>query len=172
MTSSNNSLDRFAIATKRQSFLDWIEKASSANALWSFPFGLSCCALEYAATFSGEHFLTNHSNGPVRSRIEDADVLIFSGSVNAKLLPLLLDMYERMREPKWVMAVGACATSGGLYNESQMIWPGLQERLPVDVFVPGCPPAPEVLQQSLLFLQEKMRAGEHRRMMEQTIEST
>lgn len=157
MTLSNDLLERLVITTNSNSFLDWLDRRAREHAPWVFPFGLSCCALEHAAAFPGIGLVMDDSAGPERVRPEEADMMVFGGSINSKLLPTLQALHARLKEPKWVMAVGACASSGGLYAESYGISPGLGSEIPVDVYVPGCPPTPEVLKQGFELMRERMQ---------------
>lgn len=167
MTLSNDLLDRLVITTKRDSFLDWIERRARDNAPWVFPFGLSCCSLESAAVNPGHRVIQEQNFSPLRVRPEEADVLVFGGSVTAKLLPALLQIHARLKEPKWVMAVGNCAASGGLYADGYAVWPGLSQEIPVDVYVPGCPPSPQVLHEGFEIMHERMRRNISRWLVEQ-----
>lgn len=167
MTLSNDLLERLVITTNSHSFLDWLERRTREHSPWVFPFGLSCCALEHAAAFPGVGIIMDDSAGPERVHPEEADMMVFGGSVNSKLLPTLKALHDRLKEPKWVMAVGACASSGGLYVDSYGISPGLGIEIPVDVYVPGCPPTPEVLKQGFELMRERMLRNISRWKLEQ-----
>lgn len=167
MTSSNDPLDRLVITTSTGSFLDWLDRRVRDRAPWVFPFGLSCCSLEHAAAFSSIDLIKNSNVSPHRVHPDEADIMIFGGSVSAKLLPSLLQMHQRLKEPKWVLAVGSCAASGGLYADGYAIWPGLSQQIPVDVYVPGCPPTPEVLQDGFALMRERIKRNISRWQIEQ-----
>lgn len=157
MTLSNDLLDRLVITTNSGSFLEWLDRRARDNSPWVFPFGLSCCALEHAATFNANNSISHSSFSPTRVSPEDADLMIFGGSVSHKLLPVLQDMHRRLKKPKWVMGIGACAASGGLYADGYSIVPGLNLEFPVDVYVPGCPPGPDQLMQGFEILRDRMK---------------
>ena len=157
MTTQNNGyLDRLVMTTRRSSFLQWLDEYARARVPWFFPFGLSCCSLEQSMAFPGYDLIADMSLSPQRIEPEEADMMIFGGSVNVKLLPSLLALHGRLKEPKWVMAVGACAASGGLYAESYGIAPGLSSEIPVDIYIPGCPPTPAALREGFELMRERM----------------
>ncbi len=159
MTLSNDLLDRLVITTTSHSFLDWLEIKSRETSPWVFPFGLSCCSLEQAAAFHSAQLITDNQSSPIRVKPEEADIMIFGGSVTAKVLPILTQIHGRLKEPKWVMSIGACAASGGLYADGYSVMPGLSQHFPIDVYVPGCPPSPNQVFEGLELL--KMRMGKN-----------
>ncbi len=157
MTLSNDLLDRLVVTTNKNSFIEWLDRRARDNSPWVFPFGLSCCALEHTATFGAHNMITQSSFSPARVKPEDADMMIFGGSISLKLLPILQDFHKRLKEPKWVMGIGACAASGGLYADGYSVVPGLNLEFPVDVYVPGCPPDPTQLNHGFELLRDRMK---------------
>ncbi len=138
--------------------LDEIVKWGRANSLWPVTFGLACCAIEMmasmAATFDGSRF----GMEVFRPSPRQADVMIVAGRVSKKMGPVLRTIYDQMPNPKWVVSMGACASSGGVFN-NYAILQGVDQIVPVDIYVPGCPPTPDALLYGLLQLQRKVRQG-------------
>ncbi len=157
MTLSNDLLDRLVLTTSSHSFLNWLEAKSRDTSPWVFPFGLSCCSLEHAAAFHTSVLISDNQSSPQRVRPEEADMMIFGGSVTTKLLPILSEIHARLKEPKWVMSIGACAASGGLYADSYSVLPGMSQHFPIDVYVPGCPPGPEQLAEGFNIIRQRMK---------------
>ena len=125
------------------------------SSLWPLTFGLACCAIEMIATFMSDHDLDRFGIVPWPSP-RQADVMIVSGTVTKKMAPAIKLLYEQMPGPKWVIAMGACATNGGPYTAYDRVVQGVDKILPVDVYVPGCPPRPEALIDGFLALQKKI----------------
>ena len=135
----------------------------SAAAAWArrhslapYPFVTACCGLEHAAVVGAHYDVARFGAEIPRYSPRQADLLLVLGTVSHKLTPVLVRIYEQMCEPKWVIAVGACAMSGGLYDNYSTVQ-GVDTIIPVDVYVPGCPPRPEALLDALMMLQEKIR---------------
>jgi NADH-quinone oxidoreductase subunit B len=128
------------------------------SSLWPLTFGLACCAIEMIASFMADHDLDRFGIVPWPSP-RQADVLIVSGTVTKKMAPAIKLLYEQMAGPKWVIAMGACATNGGPYTQYDRVVQGVDKLIPVDVYVPGCPPRPEALIDGFIALQKKIMAA-------------
>ena len=146
-------LENTVVLTKAVSLLDKLQRWSFNKALWPIPFATSCCALEYQASMGAKYDFAGLGGEVISYSPRHADLMIVLGTITTKMLPVLLKVYEQMPSPKLVMAVGACATSGGLYNSYGTIR-GIGEYLPVAVYVPGCPPTPEAIMRGFLEIKE------------------
>ncbi|HZP57407.1 MAG TPA: NADH-quinone oxidoreductase subunit B family protein [Dehalococcoidia bacterium] len=134
---------------------DLVLAASRKSSLWPMTFGLACCAIEMIATFMPRHDLDRFGIVPWPSP-RQSDVMIVSGTVTKKMAPAVKLLYEQMPNPKWVISMGACATNGGPYTRYDRVLQGVDKIIPVDVYVPGCPPRPEALMDGFLALQHKI----------------
>jgi len=139
-----------------QSFIDKAYNWGRRNSVWPVFFGLACCAIEMIATASSRYDFSRFGMEVMRASPRQADLLIISGTVTKKMLPQIIRLYNQMPEPKYVLAMGACASGGGPFKEGYNVVSGIDKFLPVDVYVPGCPPTPQALIHGLMKLQEKI----------------
>jgi NADH-quinone oxidoreductase subunit B len=147
----------------RMKLADTILKLCQANSLWPMTFGIACCAIEMMGTGMARFDITRYGSEVFRPSPRQSDLMIVAGTVNKKLAPVLLTLYEQMPSPKWVIALGNCAISGGPFKvkENYNIIGGADKLIPVDVYVPGCPPRPEGLLEGILKVQEKITGIRH-----------
>jgi NADH-quinone oxidoreductase subunit B len=150
-------LERF----EERLMLTTVEKAvawAQGSSIWPDTFGLACCAIEMMSIVSSRYDVARFGAEVFRSSPRQADLLIVSGRVSHKMAAPLRQIYDQMLEPKWVMAMGACASSGGMFN-NYAILQSVDKIVPVDIYVPGCPPRPEAVLEGIVRLQEKIKAG-------------
>jgi len=144
------------LTTRFTALADWAVNWGRANSLWPMPFGTACCAIEFMATAAGRFDLARFGMERMSFSPRQADVLICAGRLPFKLAPVIRRIYDQMPQPKWVISMGACASSGGIFDNYAMVQ-GIDTVVPVDVYVPGCPPRPEGLLYGILLLQKKIR---------------
>jgi len=140
---------------KLEDFVRWSRRSS----MWPATFGLACCAIEMMAAGGAEYDMSRFGMEVFRASPRQADLMIVAGRVSQKMAPVLRQVYDQMVEPKWVISMGVCASSGGMFNNYAIVQ-GVDEIVPVDVYAPGCPPSPNTLLHAILTLHEKVRTGE------------
>ena len=148
----NSKVEGDVIVTRLEAALNWFRQYS----LWPMPMGLACCAIELMAAGASRFDIARFGAEVMRFSPRQSDVMIVSGTVTYKMALVVRRLYEQMAEPKWVIAMGACASTGGMYR-SYAVLQGVDRILPVDVYVAGCPPRPEALLDALMKLQAKVR---------------
>ncbi|HEX2240028.1 MAG TPA: NADH-quinone oxidoreductase subunit B family protein [Actinomycetota bacterium] len=144
------------VTAKLDNLVNWARKSS----LWPAAFGLACCAIEMMSMITSRHDIARFGMEAYRASPRQADLMIVAGRVSQKMAPVLRQIYDQMTEPKWVISMGACASTGGVFNNYALLQ-GVDQIVPVDIYVPGCPPRPEMLIDGIMLLHERIQRGEY-----------
>lgn len=144
------------VITNIAKLLDPVYNWSRRNSVWPMVFGLACCAIEMICTASSRYDLARFGMEVFRATPRQSDLMIVSGTVTKKMVPTIVRLYNQMPEPRYVISMGACASGGGPFKEGYTVVDGIDKFLPVDVYIPGCPPTPQALINGLIALQEKI----------------
>jgi NADH-quinone oxidoreductase subunit B len=148
----NSKIEGEVVVSRADAVINWVR----SNSMWPMPMGLACCAIELMAVASSRFDIARFGAEVMRFSPRQSDVMIVSGTVTYKMATALRRIYDQMAEPKWVIAMGACASTGGMYR-SYAVLQGVDRIVPVDVYVSGCPPRPEALIDALVKLQDKVK---------------